>query len=541
MIEKTLHGSDIETFTFSKLQCGSKYEFTVSAYNSVGFSEKSQPIFVKTNGSVPVAPSKDLLIPFLNSSTVELNLASWRAEICPIQRFSIKYRRRNEAIYTILSTNSQWSSSSPSGQSYVDTNGNLIETNQLAGQINGQNQVKSHLPTVVDTAANNQFENDDLSVLNNFKSSDSSMESDGRLLIDGLQTQNWYELKIAAFAESGSAEADYSFFTVDKSRPSVSMAYDSSLYSVLMEFEVLVPLCLSVIVVIAVLILLYMVVTKRTLSRTNGLFDHNATIVDPLTGCVSQNKTNPFPTLQANKLHDGLSLVNMDSPNKLTMDCNLPEECCTATTNTSSNNCSPAMSSISSSNQQHCYLQQQPHCQFYADAMQTLQHGQSLGQPPPQSNYLLCPYASVQINENGTLATQHSPQTCSTLPPNNSLYLKQLCEFTNGTGLPCSQMTAAQFTQNSLAHSNLNNLNSLPNLTNLTTGRKILLDECQYATVKRTQRKPSDRNIYDYPSNDTCLSKPISVNDHPTNLCSFSFAVKNSHVTITENLFEDTQ
>ena len=72
------------------------------------------------------------------------------------------------------------------------------------------------------------------------------------------------------------------------------MAYDSSLYNVLMEFEVLVPLCLSVIVVIAVLILLYMVVTKRTLNRTAGLFDHNATIVDPLTGCVSQtNKTNP--------------------------------------------------------------------------------------------------------------------------------------------------------------------------------------------------------------------------------------------------------
>lgn len=509
MIEKTLHGSDIETFTFSKLQCGSKYEFTIQAYNSVGFSEKSQPVFIKTNGSVPVAPSKDLLIQFLNASTVELNLAAWKAEICPIQRFSIKYRRRNEAIYTILSTNSQWSTSSQPGQAYVDTNGNLIETNQLAGQTNGQanNQIKSssHLPAVVDTANSNQFENDDLSVLNNFKSSDSSMESDGRLLIDGLQTQNWYELKIAAFAESGSSEADYSFFThsVDKSRPSVSMAYDSSLYSVLMEFEVLVPLCLSVIVVIAVLILLYMVVTKRTLNRTAGLFDHNATIVDPLTGCVSQNKTNPFPTLQANKLHDGLSLVNMDSPNKLTMDCNLPEECCTATTNTSSNNCSPAMSSISSSNQQHCYLQQQPHCQFYADAMQTLQHSQQHSQPP-QSNYLLCPYASVQINENGTLAQQHpSPQACATLPPNNNgnaLYLKQLCEFSGGTGLQCSPMTAAQFTQNTLAHSNLNNLNSLPNLTNLTTGRKILLDECQYATVKRTQRKPDRSNIYDYPS-----------------------------------------
>ena len=290
------------------------------------------------------------------------------------------------------------------------------------------------------------------------------------------------------------------------------MAYDSSLYNVLMEFEVLIPLCLSVIVVIAVLILLYMVVTKRTLNRTNGLFDHgNATIVDPLTGCVSQqNKTNPFPTLQATKLHDGLSLVNIESPNKcqLQMDCNLPEECCTATTNTNSSNNSPAMSSISSANQPHCYLQQQQsHCQFYADALQTLQHNQQMNQQ--STNYYPCPYASTtihtQMNENGNLAHQQQPQTCSTLPPSsNGLYLKQLCEFTNNTGLPCNQMSAAvQFTQNALAQ-NLNNLNSLPNLTNLTnltTGRKLILDECTYATVKRTQRKPQDRNIYDYPSN----------------------------------------
>lgn len=464
-----------------------------------------------------MAPSKDLLIQFLNSSTVELNLASWKADICTITRFSIKYRRRNEAIYTILSTNSQWSSSS-AVHSYANSNANLIETNQLTNSISSaankisnqlNNQISSNLPAVVDTASN-QFDSDDLSVLNSFKTTDSSsMESDGRLLIDGLHAQNWYELKIAAFSEAGNTEADYSFFThsVDKSRPSISMAYDSSLYNVLMEFEVLVPLCLSVIVVIAVLILLYMVVTKRTLNRTAGLFDHNATIVDPLTGCVSQtNKTNPFPTLQA-KLHDGLSLVNMDSPNKLTMDCNLPEDCCTATTNTNSANNSPAMSSISSNQQPHCYLQQS-HCQFYADAMQTLQHNQ-------QSNYYPCPYASVpvQMNENGNLTQSNA---CSTLP-NNGIYLKQLCDFSNPS-LQCNQIAAAaaaaQFTQTTLAQ-NLNNLNSLPNLTNL-TGRKHPLDECQYATVKRTARLSRDRsNIYDYP-------------------------VKNSHVTITENLFEDT-
>lgn len=51
VIEKTLHGSDIDTFTFNKLQCGSKYEFTIQAYNSVGFSDKTQSVFIKTNGS----------------------------------------------------------------------------------------------------------------------------------------------------------------------------------------------------------------------------------------------------------------------------------------------------------------------------------------------------------------------------------------------------------------------------------------------------------------------------------------------------------
>lgn len=145
-----------------------------------------------------MAPSKELLIQFLNSSNVELNLASWKADICPIQRFSIKYRRRNEAIYTILSTNSQWSSSPVSSHSYMDTNGNLIETNQITNRMSNQinNQISSsHLPAVVDTAmvSNNQIDNDDLSILSGLKTNDfSSMESDGRLLIDGLHPQNWY-------------------------------------------------------------------------------------------------------------------------------------------------------------------------------------------------------------------------------------------------------------------------------------------------------------------------------------------------------------
>lgn len=397
----------------------------------------------------------------------------------------------------------------------MDSNGYLIESNQIGNQIASNNQIinSNRLSSTIHNISsqsnliNNQFDNDDLSVLNNFKSDSSNMESDGRLLIDGLHPQTWYELKISAFSEAGNTEADYSFFThsTDKSRPSVSMAYDSSLYSVLMEFEVLIPLCLSIIVVAAVIILLYMVVTKRTtLNRSNGLFDHNNAIVDPLTGCVSQTKTNPFPTLQT-KMNDGLSLVNMDSPNKLMMDCNLGEDCCTATTNTNSSNNSPA---ISVSSQPHCYLQR-PHCQLYADTMQTLQHNQ-VNQLNQQSNYyptLPCPYASVQVNENSL-----QEHTCSTLP-NNGIYLKQLCDFTNANNIQCNQL-AAQFTQNTLAQ-NLNNLNSLPNLTNLTVNRK-LLDESQYATVKRTARKSQDRNnIYDYP-------------------------VKNSHVTITENLFEDT-
>ena len=51
IIEKTLHGSETDTFTFNKLQCGTTYQFTIQSYNSVGFSDKTQPIYIKTNGS----------------------------------------------------------------------------------------------------------------------------------------------------------------------------------------------------------------------------------------------------------------------------------------------------------------------------------------------------------------------------------------------------------------------------------------------------------------------------------------------------------
>jgi hypothetical protein len=51
VIEKTLHTPDLRNFTFNRLNCGSRYEFSIQAINDAGQSDRSSPILVKTNGS----------------------------------------------------------------------------------------------------------------------------------------------------------------------------------------------------------------------------------------------------------------------------------------------------------------------------------------------------------------------------------------------------------------------------------------------------------------------------------------------------------
>lgn len=84
---------------FETLGCGTKYQYYVAAFNSVGKSEPSEMIATKTEGMAPVAPHKHSMLS-LNSTAVAIHLDAWHDGSCPIQSFKIMYKPHKSRKWT---------------------------------------------------------------------------------------------------------------------------------------------------------------------------------------------------------------------------------------------------------------------------------------------------------------------------------------------------------------------------------------------------------------------------------------------------------
>ncbi|XP_043279367.1 Down syndrome cell adhesion molecule-like protein Dscam2 isoform X3 [Venturia canescens] len=80
------------THLLGGLQCGTKYQFTLAAFNRIGSGSASQTVTAKTNGSKPLAPAKQHLIR-INATSVLLEMATWQDGGCPILYLVVEYRR----------------------------------------------------------------------------------------------------------------------------------------------------------------------------------------------------------------------------------------------------------------------------------------------------------------------------------------------------------------------------------------------------------------------------------------------------------------
>ncbi|XP_043274690.1 Down syndrome cell adhesion molecule-like protein Dscam2 isoform X2 [Venturia canescens] len=80
-------------FTLSGLKCGSSYLAHLTAHNRVGTGDPSPLISATTKGTAPPLP-KEREIVAVNSTSVRLNLLSWPNGGCPIQYYTVEYRRR---------------------------------------------------------------------------------------------------------------------------------------------------------------------------------------------------------------------------------------------------------------------------------------------------------------------------------------------------------------------------------------------------------------------------------------------------------------
>jgi len=52
---------------------------------------------------VPIAPSKESFVSFVNATCIEIDLTAWKSGGCPIKYFSIKYKMKSEEMWTEVS------------------------------------------------------------------------------------------------------------------------------------------------------------------------------------------------------------------------------------------------------------------------------------------------------------------------------------------------------------------------------------------------------------------------------------------------------
>lgn len=89
-------------YTFDDLLCGTRYEFSISACNSIGCSEKRH-LITKTKGITPIAPDKESLLASINSTSVLINLFTFLDGGCPLKHYSVKYKKQTERMWTRIS------------------------------------------------------------------------------------------------------------------------------------------------------------------------------------------------------------------------------------------------------------------------------------------------------------------------------------------------------------------------------------------------------------------------------------------------------
>ncbi|XP_032663875.1 Down syndrome cell adhesion molecule-like protein Dscam2 isoform X5 [Odontomachus brunneus] len=80
------------THLLEGLRCGTRYQFTLAAFNRIGSGSASDIQTAKTNGSKPVPPPKHHFVR-TNQTFVTLELAAWQDGGCPLTYFVVEYRR----------------------------------------------------------------------------------------------------------------------------------------------------------------------------------------------------------------------------------------------------------------------------------------------------------------------------------------------------------------------------------------------------------------------------------------------------------------
>lgn len=93
------------SYLIENLQCGTQYQFQITASNKIGSGSASNIEIARTKGNKPISPRKQHLIR-PNITSIILELTSWQDGGCPILYFTIEYRRHGQMNdYIVVSSN----------------------------------------------------------------------------------------------------------------------------------------------------------------------------------------------------------------------------------------------------------------------------------------------------------------------------------------------------------------------------------------------------------------------------------------------------
>ena len=91
--------SNMSSYSLLGLRCGTIYQFFMEAINEFGVGERTETVTSATQGTPPIAPLSSMMV--VNSTSIDLHLASWGSGGCDISSFVIEYRKQHKASTTI--------------------------------------------------------------------------------------------------------------------------------------------------------------------------------------------------------------------------------------------------------------------------------------------------------------------------------------------------------------------------------------------------------------------------------------------------------
>lgn len=101
--EETVLDRRSNSYLLEHLQCGTRYQFTLAAFNKIGSGSSSNIENARTKGNEPIPPQRQHFIR-ANVTSVLLELAAWQDGGCPISYFTIEFRRNGLIDWIMVSS-----------------------------------------------------------------------------------------------------------------------------------------------------------------------------------------------------------------------------------------------------------------------------------------------------------------------------------------------------------------------------------------------------------------------------------------------------